>query len=105
MEKKMSDSLLLSLGQIIKIIAPNNDAINKSFCQFRTQESSDYFKVLGTSNKKKFPIPLSELGSTIKVSFNDRDGKLYDLNNKNHSFTLKITHLNSPYIIPNYLKK
>ena len=28
MEKKMSDSLLLSLGQIIKIIAPNNDAIN-----------------------------------------------------------------------------
>ena len=83
----------------------NNPAINNSFCQFRTQESSDYFKVLGTSNKKKFPIPLSELGSTIKVSFNDRDGKLYDLNNKNHSFTLKITHLNSPYIIPNYLKK
>ena len=70
----------------------NNEVIDDAFCQFRTDSNRDYFRVLGMSHIKRFPQHLSHLNQ-IKIKFKDRNNNDYDLNNKHHSFTFKITYI------------
>ena len=81
----------------------NNRVIHQAFCQFRTERERIAFKASEKINTHIFSTPLAELGN-ITIECKDRDGEYFDLNNKNHSFTLKVTHLNNPRVLKDYQK-
>ena len=79
----------------------NQEVIHNSFCQFRTEVSNKSFKAYDNVNICAFQTPLAELGN-LHIEFKHRNGEYFDLNNKDHSFTLKVTHLNNPSMLKDY---
>lgn len=77
-------------GSDVAALKSKNTVINNSFCQFKTDHGNGIFRALGHSNIVKYPTK-STL-NTFKIKLKDMYNNNYDLNNKNHSFTLRITH-------------
>ena len=73
----------------------SNETINNSFAQFRTEDDNKFFKAYDNVFKYTFSSPITRV-KDIKVKLKDREGTLFDLNNKDHSFILKLKHLSNP---------
>ena len=68
------------------------------FCQFKTESNNKYFKAIEHINTLTYTSGIAKLDN-LKIQFKNRDGDFFNLNNKDHSFTLKITHKNSPQLM------
>ena len=79
-------------------IKSNNKFPMDVFCQFKTESNNKYFKAIEHINTLTYTSGIAKLDN-LKIQFKNRDGDFFNLNNKDHSFTLKITHKNSPQLM------